>query len=400
MIGEKSQAAPPSKSIVKHIFKAVSLTETMEDFMTLIISFLPVVCLLTFVLIVSADMGCNLVKRHLMCVSIAGDSEVVVIDEKQGEVLARIPVGAGPAIILATPDESKLYTANWGDNTVSAIDTRSFEVTHIQLPSRPYVIAMAPDGRYVYAGLYANAIAVIDTQTNSVVQSFATTVLPASLFVSPDGDVLYVATTMTTPGQIWAVSSRTGETIRPAIEIGAAPGWITMSPDGEKVYALNFYSDDISVVDTQSWIVEDTIYTGEGSQGIIGNVSPDNRTLYVTNLGTGDLIAIDTRTLDIFRSVPVNGRPSGVHFNSNASRIYVTDFGPDSLLNPPSSTFLYTGVWTGTDPGYVNVIKAGTGEIAAKVAVGPGPTGVVGICAPSMDRHGHDGHRIQLEVKE
>lgn len=368
--------------------------------MRLKISVLSTFWFLALVLIVPAALGCDLPRRQLACVAIAGDSEVVVIDARRGEVLAHIPVGAGPAIVLATPDESKLYTANWGDNTVSAIDTRTYDVSHVQLPSRPYVIAMAPDGRYLYAGLYANTIAVIDTRTDSVVQSFVTSVLPASLFVSPDGEVLFVATTVTTPGMIWAISSRTGEILQPSIEIGLAPGWITMSPDGEKVFALNFYSDDISVVDTADWIVSDTIFTGEGSQGIIGNVTPDNSTLYVTNLGTGELIAIDTRTHEIFRSVPVNGRPSGVHFNFNASRIYVTDFGPDSLLDPPSNTFLYTGVWTGTAPGYVNVIKAKSGEIVSRIEVGPGPTSVVGISPRPAHRHGKDRVTIQMWVKE
>lgn len=332
-----------------------------------------------WILVVFCLSGCKVPLESQLYVTVAGNSEVVVIDERQAEVVAHITVGAGPAIAIATPDNGKVYTANWGDNTVSAIDTRTHSVTNIALPSRPYIIAMSPDGKYVYAGLYANQIDVIDTGTDSVERSIPVDALPASLFVGPDGEILYVATTATSPGRIWAISAESGDVIHPAIDVGLAPGWITMSPDGDRIYALNFYSDDISVVDTALWVVADTIDTGVGSRGIIGNVTPDNRLLYVTNLGTAEVIAIDTQSHEIVSTVPVDGRPSGVHFNHNATKIYVTDYGPESLNHPPNSTFLYTGVWDGIDPGYVNVIKAGNGEILSRVAVGPGATSVVGI---------------------
>lgn len=323
--------------------------------------------------------GCRLSVQEQLFVTIAGDGEVVVIDGKSGEIEDVVPVGAGPAIIIATPDQSKVYTANWGDNTVSAIDTESHEVTSIAMESRPYIIAMAPDGKRVYAGLYANRIEVIDTATDTIVDTFTTSVLPASLFVSPEGDVLYVATTATQPGLIWAVSTETGEEVLPPIEIGLAPGWITMTPDGDEVYALNFYTDDVSVVDTDPWAVTETISTGEESRGVIGNVTPDNETLYITNLGTADLIAMDTTSHEIVRRIPFDGRPNGIHFNEDASVIYVTDYGPESLSKPLDSNFLYTGVWSSTDPGYVNIVRSCDGEALHRIEVGPGPTSVVGI---------------------
>lgn len=317
--------------------------------------------------------------RGYIYVTLAKDGQVAVIDEAAEEVVKTIDVGAGPAIIIATPDNSKVYTANWGDNTISAIDTTTDDVATVSVVSRPFIIAMSPDGRYVYAGLYANQIDVIDTATDTVEKSFTTDIFPASLFVSPDGGTLYVATTAATPGKIWAVSTQTGEIVHDAIEVGDAPGWITMMPNGDKVFALNYYSDDVSVVDTANWAINETVFTGEGSGGVIGNVTPDNTTLYITNLGTADLIAIDTQSYEIFQSIPLGGRPSGVHFNEDASHIYVTHYGPQSLENLPNSDFLITGVWNGTNPGFVNAILADTGEIISSIEVGPGPTSVVWI---------------------
>lgn len=324
--------------------------------------------------------------RSYIYVTLARDGQVAVIDEATEKVVKTVDVGAGPAIIIATPDNRKVYTANWGDNTISAIETNTYESTTIltsinstDIVGRPFIIAMSPDGRYVYAGLFGNRIDVINTETDTVEKYFSTDTLPASLFVSPDGGTLYVATIKgQDPAYIWGVSTEDGKQVLEPIPIGAAPGWITMSPDGTQVFALNFYSDDVSVINTQDWIVDDTIYTGEGSEGVIGNVTPDNSALYITNLGTGDLIAIDTQSYEI-QKIPLNGRPGGVHFNEDGSHIYVTHYGPQSLENDTNKEFLLTGVWSKTDPGYVDIIRADTGEIISEIEVGPGPTSVVGI---------------------
>ncbi len=325
-------------------------------------------------------------KGSRIFVSVAGDNEVVEIDEKKGTVVAHIPVGKGPAIILATPDGAKLYTANWGDNSITAIETNTGKTTQLGMSGRPYVIAMAPDGDLLYAGLYSNEIAVIDTAADTIVKSFPTPELPASLFVSPDGKILYVAITDAVPGNIRAVSTETGEIVHDAINVGIAPGWITMSPNGSKVYALNYYSDDISVVDTAGWTVEASIFTGKGSKAIIGSVSPDNKTLYVTNLGTANLMAVDTRTNEVYRTTDLDGRPIGVSLNKKGSRVYVTDSGPESLEVTPTTTFLETGVYTPTYGGQVSIFSTKSGKLISKIKVGPGPTSVTAIPSYSFNR--------------
>lgn len=323
-----------------------------------------------------ASDGGDVERAARIYATIAGSHEVAVIDDDTHEVLRTIPVGQGPAILLSTPDHGQLYSANWADDTISAIDVATDEVTSIAVGSRPYVIAMSPDGARLYAGLQANAIAVIDTETNAVVQMFGTPQLPASLIVSPDGATLYVATLL--PSTLRAISATTGEVIHPAITVGSMPAWITISHDGTQVFTLNFLSDDVTVVDTESWTITETVETGAGTQGIIGNVTPDDTHLYVTNHGTSDMIAIDTSSYAITQTIELTGRPVGVNFNDDGSRVYVTDFGPASLSVPADVTYLTTGNFTGSGNGQVSVFDVTSGErIGNVIDVGPGATSVV-----------------------
>ena len=337
----------------------------------------------------SEDSGSDEVRagtgRIFASVSAAG--EVVVLDEQSHMQLGAIPVGKGPAIVVGTPDRSKIYSANWGDDTVSAIDAEALSAHSISMPGRPYVIAISPDGQRLYAGCsVTNEIVVIDTADDSLLRRFAMPELPASIIVSADGATLYVATLGSVipgigqPGTIMAISSETGETEREPIEVGSVPAWITMRPDGRKVYTLNFLSDDISVVDTQRWMVEATIEMGTGTQSIIGNVTPDGSTLYVTNFGTAELVAIDTATNRIVRTIALDGKPVGVNFNADGSRVYVTDFGTQSIGQNPliGLEYLLTGVYNGGGAGQVRAFDTEGGTpVGATASTGPGATSVI-----------------------
>jgi len=315
--------------------------------------------------------------------SMAATNKVIVIDEARQSIVSEIPVGKGPAILVATPDQKKIYSANWADNTVSAIEVATEAVTHISTPGRPYVIAMAPDGRYVYTGCASNPpeISVINTESDTIEKHFTQfPELPASIIVSrPEGETLYVAMLNITSGLVGtfqANSASTGELIQESLTVGMAPAWITITPDGSKVYTLNFYSDDISVVDTSSWSVTATISTGPGTRAIIGHVTPDNSKLYVTNHGTGELAAIDTSTNQIVKTIDIGARPVGVNFNRDGSRVYVTDFGPESLEAPLDANYLLSGEFTPTGNGRVSIFDEASGELIGRTIVDPGATSV------------------------
>jgi YVTN family beta-propeller protein len=319
--------------------------------------------------------------------SVSSSNEVLAIDDASHAIRKHFGVGKGPAILVGTPGLEKLYTANWADNTVSAIDVVTGNVKSIALPGKPYVVAIDATGKRVYAGLASSAIAVIDTGTDAVLRQYPTTELPASLIVSPDGKTLYVATLNLLGldnGSLFAMSAETGDITREAITVGRVPAWIAITPDGSKVYTLNFLSDDISVIDTESWTLATTIATGSGSMGIIGSVSPDGKRLYVTNHGDSTLIAIDTGTNTVVQKVPLNGRPVGVQLSPDGKRVYVTDFGPQSKNEPPQVNYLLTGNFNATGPGQVSAYDTETGKLVGSVvSVAAGPTSV--LVGPTAD---------------
>ena len=315
--------------------------------------------------------------------TVATSAEVLVLDPATHERLATVPVGAGPAIILATSDHKKLYTANWADNSVTRIDADTLETKTVPFPGRPYVIALSPDDSRLYVGVnHVNEIHVMDTASDTDVDTFAQPDLPASLIVSPDGKTLYAAYlgNFVSPGHLVALDAATGAVVHPELTVGSTPAWITIGRDGSRVYTLNFLSDDITVVDTQAWTAVKTITPGSGTHAIIGNVTPDGSRLYVTNHGTGDMIAVDTATNEIVQTIKLDGAPVGVNFTPDGSHVWTTDFGTGSVGEPLDIgfTYLISGVYKGTSAGQIREFDVASGDpIGTTVSTKPGATSVV-----------------------
>lgn len=331
-------------------------------------------------------------------VTVYGNDEIVGIDGTSRAVVDHIALGPpvapakakGPAILLKTPDGKKLYAANWQDNTLSAVDVATQAVTTIPLGSRPWVEAMSPKGDVVYAGLNANTIAVISTASDTVVRMIDTkNLLAESIIVSPDGNTLYVAladqssiTGLLAPGKIAALSSTDGTVVHPDLTVGEAPAWITISPDGSKVFSLNFLSNSISVIDTAAWTVSTTVTNASINEPIIGGVAP-NGTLAVTDFGNPpNVTLLDTTTHQVTHTLKTSGRPVGIDFSPDGTRGYATVFGADSLSIAPDPLALQSGNLSsriGSDPGQVLVFDVATGAaIGDPIDVGgAGPTSVV-----------------------
>jgi len=111
------------------------------------------------------------------------------------------------------------YISNYGDNTVSVIDTAIDTVTAtIHVGIWPYGIAITPDGSKVYvSNCYSNTTSVIDTSTNTVTATVPVGLYPTGIAVTPDGTKVYVADT-----NISIINTSTN-TVTATVPVGSLP---------------------------------------------------------------------------------------------------------------------------------------------------------------------------------
>jgi YVTN family beta-propeller protein len=166
---------------------------------------------------------------------------------------------------LGTTGGGRFYATAGLDDAIIVLDVALFEtldelirnVARIEGVDFPVSIVASPDGSRLYVSNYfAATVSVIDAtkveinvfdQPAVLIDSIPVATGPSGLAVSPDGSRLYVA--HFPEGNAISVVDTTSFTVVDTIAVGNGPvRGVAISHDGTKLYAANYFASSISVL--------------------------------------------------------------------------------------------------------------------------------------------------------
>jgi YVTN family beta-propeller protein len=274
---------------------------------------------------------------------------LTVLDVNTLDTIALIPEAGGYRTVM-TKDGKKLYSLG-GDDYIYITDAVNDTFMGKYDPSDDSVssselegIAISPDGAYVYViDESTNAIFVIDTKTDSVIQSgYLDGDEPENCVVSPDGKFLYyVDNTWVTK-----ISTSTFKEID-FVRVGGDAHGVAINADGSLIFSDG--SRGIWVIDSAMNVL-DTI---DGLYGYYMELGGDKQQVYAVNEGNIFTI-IDANTGALVDTVHLKGGSSnGVTSDSDGKNIYV---GTSSGIEVYDQKTL---ALTGRAPGYLGGVRLG-----------------------------------------
>lgn len=272
--------------------------------------------------------------------------------------------------LIFSPDGSRIYLSNVnGDIKVFGVGPEgrvdglfSIALPPANAPNRkeeiPAGLALSPDGHRLYAAFnLSNRLAEIDTKTGKVLRSWAVGVAPYSVVLA--GDKAYVSNwggpipdedSVTGPagqgmrvrvdpvryianeGSV-SVVHLTQEKPVNHIKVGLHSSAIACSPNGRHVVVANAGSDTLSVIDTRTDTVVETIWAKSNPADLFG-ASPNalafhsqGDELYVAN-GTQNAIAVIRFRPDeskLLGLIPVGWFPGAIAYDSARQRLIVAN---------------------------------------------------------------------------
>ena len=260
------------------------------------------------------------------------------IDIGTNTVYATISVGSNPIALAVTPDGSKVYVCNYNDNTVSVINTVANSViATISLsatsPSyHPSAVAITSNGSYAYicntnndTSPYHGYVYVIDTSTQSVVQTIEVESEPSAIEFTPDGAKAYVCDL----GNASVSSINTSTYAVTHIGVGQNPSALAITPDSSKVYVCNSNDNTVSVINTSTNTVSATISGASFPYAVA--ITPDGTAAFVGNYGSNSVSVINTLTNTVSYTVSVGLQPISIAIIADSSEAYVSDYGGSSV---------------------------------------------------------------------
>lgn len=247
----------------------------------------------------------------LAYVANAGSNTVSVISTGTHQVLTSIDVGEYPNGVAFTPDGTQAYVTNRFSNTVSVISTSTNSVVHtISVGEAPDGVAITPDGTRAYVvNFSSNTVSVISTGTNAV---FATIGMAAGagvqrVAITPDGEYAYVTAANHDGVRVIDIASNM---VDGTIGVGSKPNSVAFTPDGERAYVTNFsIGGPVSVIDTETRAVGSI---SGFSMALDVATSPDGGYVYVTNFGSSTVSVINTSTNTVEQTIDVGENPAGI----------------------------------------------------------------------------------------
>jgi YVTN family beta-propeller protein len=262
-----------------------------------------------------------------------GDDTVSVLDTASNTVVAVVPVNSSPFGVAVDPTGRRAYITHDNGGGISVLDTATNAVVGFIGPGS-HGVAITPDGARLYVPNYPAAyVSVVDTATNEEVSSVDVGDQPQGLAITPDGKYVYVANQGTGPSDVSVIDTATN-TVIATVPVGEGPYGVAVTPNGLFVYVTNSfesYPGTVSVISTLSNTVVATIPVGEEPQAIA--MHPDGTRAYVANtdwdlLDDQDTVSvIDTMSNTVIATVPVDTQPFGIAITPDGTRVYVATEG-------------------------------------------------------------------------
>ncbi len=298
-----------------------------------------------------------------------------VIDLRDHRVLKVIDVGGQPHGITVTPAGDRAYLSCSGPDDVIAFDPATdAELWRTDCGPNPHMLAITPDGRYVFVGIFGERGSlgqtdVIDTERRTRIRTVETGLGPHVLYAPNDRHV-YV--TAWVDRHISVLDARTHEVAR-RIPIPGIPRPIAVDPDEQRLYAAISGFHGFIVVDLGTGLVDRIVEhppyppeapVPEHNTPVHGLAfRPASRELFVTSVIDDKVYVYDLPACDLSGGIEVGYGPNWIAFAPDGQAAYVSNALADT----------------------VSVIDAASRVVVATISVGKAPKRLAVVGVPAIE---------------
>jgi YVTN family beta-propeller protein len=264
-------------------------------------------------------------------------------------VVATVPVGSGPVDIAVDAVNGRIYVTD-SANALSVIDSSTNQVVDQLSPGFPvHAVAVNPATNRLYVSavdISEHFIIVIDTTTNQTLTTLDADDWPIDMAVNTATNRVYVVNHG--DGTMTVIDGATNQVIA-TVDANFLARAVAVDEAANRIYVEGMSS--VLVIDGGTNQVVDSIVLDGFNWGMALN--PDTDRIYIASFDNG-VSVIDVNSKAVVATVPVGTEPEALAVNTATNHIIVPNGGSDD----------------------VSIIDGATNSVIATLPVGVNPTGI------------------------
>lgn len=280
-------------------------------------------------------------------------------------------------LLLAT-----LLVLNKADSTLAFVDPASLQVlAKIPTGNAPHEVAVSTDGRIALVANYGtgpepgSTVSIVDTAARKETKRLAlplfrphgTYAIGSHIYFTAEGSRVVARYDVPSGAIDWICGTDANVT-----------HMVVVAPGEKKIYTANIGSDSVTVIDLTNApraIVARQIAVGKGPEGI--DLSPDGHEIWVAHRGDGALSIIDTATEKVAQTITTGTKMANrVKFTRDGKRVLISDVPSNQVLVYDAATKLLVKK-IATDAGPEGILIAPDGKRAFVACANAGKVAVL-----------------------
>lgn len=231
-------------------------------------------------------------------------------------VVATVRVGSLPRALCWDSLDNRLYVANYGDSSVTVIDTLNHVSGTVRVPQLPLAMAWSRTSNKLYVACESNAVAVINCATNTVTRTIGAA-RPLAVCWNATGNKIYVANSR--DSSVTVIDGNTDSVIARAT-VGSSPSALAWSVSANKVYVTNSASNSVSVIGGSSNALLWTEPVDNTPSSVV--VDAIHNRVYVGNRVSSSVTVLDGTTNRAVTTITTSQEPWALAHNETQGQVY------------------------------------------------------------------------------
>ena len=263
------------------------------------------------------------------------DNTLAIIEPTNYKIVATIPTGEGPHEVATSADGKLAFVANYGTaqtlgSSLSVIDlVAKKELRRVDLGALKRPHGILENGGKIYFTCEVNrAIARYDPITDKVDFVMGTGQEATHMLVMSADKKIYTANIRSNTVTAFDFSKAPSTVTQ--INVGPMPEGLDLSPDGKELWVGHNGDGNISVIDTVTNKVKETIKGGQ--MPIRVKFTPDGKRVLVSDPKSGELLVLDSVTRKEVKRIAVGEAPVGILVQPDGKRAYVATSGAGRVV--------------------------------------------------------------------